>query len=597
MKDKTMQILNTQHDYRQFIGDTLLSKIKGQTYQEGSLRKMGDTEARENVIKFGGQIGENQTLDIEDLLFGRSTRLRILNGEYQYSSIVYTNNNNKFLPRLNPNELGERKTIDTPLGEMKVGVKIDDEIILCLDQLSQLSNFDTNNDGFVGVGDIGAKNLVLIGYDKDGAEVAFNFLDVMGGIDITQFFDCPKSETKKVFAAILRPEESHEQLKKENILDFFKAYADKSGWIDFTNPDIAEKIFGNNELDLSYRKKNADGTTKLERIYFNEDIESLRKMQKEGGRSFGWEYHAAKSLRNAGKDYVFNSNDTGALERLKNGSISYEYDSALRRMNGYSLYDAYEPSRKQLNSVIEAIDKMGATMNDASPTALNLAHLFHSATGLNYSEENFAKVKEGLESGGIEFLETLNNNANLTSDFVIGMQLNDIAGNITMLFGSGKEIKIAMEDLYSGNGELNMDADGNRASLMNEAREMSEEDLNNLDFAQVGIKDETGIIVSLKDLGITAIQKATYPDGRFLSFILTNADGNKINAQDLYNIFFVTSGGLESSHKEDSNVESNPESKSALENANKDSDSLSSKIRKMSNPLVYPNKPSVDVRI
>ncbi|MDE7255373.1 MAG: hypothetical protein K2N54_04260, partial [Helicobacter sp.] len=350
-------------------------------------------------------------------------------------------------------------------------------------------------------------------------------------------FDCPKSETKNGFAAILRPEESHEQLKKENILDFFKAYADKSGWIDFTNPDIAERIFGSNELDLSYRKKSDDGTTRLERIYFNEDIESLRKMQKEGGISFGWEYHAAKSLRNAGKDYVFNSKDAGALERLKNGSISYEYDSDLRRMNGYSLYDAYEPARKQLNSVIEAIDKMGVTMHDASPTALNLAHLFHGATGLNYSEENLARVKEGLESGGIEFLETLNNNANLTSDFVIGMQLNDIAGNITMLFGSGKEIKIALEDLYSGNGELNVDADGNRASLMNEAREMSQEDLNNLDFAQVGIKDETGTIVSLKDLGITAIQKATYPDGRFLSFILTNAEGAKMNAQDLYNIF------------------------------------------------------------
>ena len=266
-------------------------------------------------------------------------------------------------------------------------------------------------------------------------------------------------------------------------------------------------------------------------------------------------------------------------------------------MNGYSLYDSYEPTRKKLNNVIEAIDKMGATMNDASPTALNLASLFHSATGLNYSEENLARVKEGLENGGIEFLETLNDNSKLTSDFVIGMQLNDIAGNITMLFGSGKEVKIALEDLYSGNGELNVDADGNRASLMTEAREMSEEELNNLDFSQVGIKDETGTIVSLKDLGITAIQKATYPDGRFLSFILTNAEGKTFNAQDLYNIFFVTSGGLESSYKEDSNTESNAESKSALDNTNKDSDSLSSKIRKMSNPLVYPNKPSVDVRI
>ncbi|MDE6978410.1 MAG: hypothetical protein K2O85_02435, partial [Helicobacter sp.] len=157
----------------------------------------------------------------------------------------------------------------------------------------------------------------------------------------------------------------------------------------------------------------------------------------------------------------------------------------------------------------------------------------------------------------------------------------------------GKEIKIALEDLYSGNGELHADENGNRASLMTEAREMSQEDLNDLDFAQVGIKDESGTIVSLKDLGITAIQKATYPDGRFLSFILTNAEGVKINAQDLYNIAFLTSGGLESSHKEDSNVES----KSAFDHANKDSDSLSSKIRKMSNPLVFPNKPQVDVRI
>ncbi|MDE6978527.1 MAG: hypothetical protein K2O85_03050, partial [Helicobacter sp.] len=455
-----MRILNTQHNYMQFIGDTLLSKLKDKTYQEGSLRKLGDTEAQESVTKFGGQIGENQTLDMEDLLFGRSTRLRILNGEYQYNSIVYTNNNNNFLPHLDPSELGERRTIDTPLGEMKVGVKIDDETILCLDQLSQLSNFDTNNDGFVGVSDIGAKNLVLIGYDKEGTEVAFSFLDIMGGIDITQFFNS-KNGIKNSFAAILRPEESHEPLKKENILDFFKAYADKSGWIDFTNPDIAQRIFSENELDLSYRKKSADGTTRLERIYFNEDIESLRKMQKEGTKSFGWEYHAAKSLRNAGKDYVFNSKDTGALERLKNGSMSYEYDSYLRFKNGYSLYDAYEPTRKKLNNVIESIDKMGVTMNDASPTALDLANLFHSATGLNYSEENLVRVKEGLESGGIEFLETLNDNSHLASDYVIGMQLNDIAGNITMLFGSGKEIKIALEDLYSGNGELHADENGN----------------------------------------------------------------------------------------------------------------------------------------
>ncbi|MDE7256260.1 MAG: hypothetical protein K2N54_08830, partial [Helicobacter sp.] len=217
---------------------------------------------------------------------------------------------------------------------------------------------------------------------------------------------------------------------------------------------------------------------------------------------------------------------------------------------------------------------------------------FTDFTGLAYTEANMQKVKEGLENGGEEFLNSLTD-----IEAVTAMKLDKDSGKITLRFSSGRETTIAMEDLYSDSGEFIVDENGERAMQMSGAAEMSEEDLNNLDFAQVGIKDESGTIVSLKDLGITAIQKATYSDGRFLSFILTNADGAKMNAQDLYNIFFVTSGGLENAHKEDSNMESNADSKSALENANKDSDSLSSKIRKMSNPLVYPNKPSVDVRI
>ena len=534
-------------------------------------------------------------IDME--VFEMADLLRTVKG-YQYSN-PYTSLN--IVGQKSTTEMGDRNTIDTPLGEMRIGVRFDEKTTLYLDNLAQLAAFDTNNDGFLSSSDFAARNLVLIGYDKDGAEIEMSLLDVLGRVELTQFFDYSKNGIEKSFAAILRPEESHEQLKKENILEFFKTYADKSGWIDFTNPDIAERIFGSNKLDLSYRQKNADGTTRLKRISFNESIGSLRKMQAKGEKSFGWEYYAGKTLKGASSDYRFNLNDVGALERLKNGSMSYEYDSNLRYMNGHHPSDNYGHLTKYLNYLVENIEN--TNMHNGTDVANSLARDFHKFTGMNYSESNLAKLKEGLASGDMEFLNTLTTqigNVLYTSggdSVVIGMQLNDIAGNITLLFASGNEIKIALEDLYSGNGELNMDADGNRASLMNEAREMSEEDLNNLDFSQVGIKDETGTIVSLKDLGITAIQKATYPDGRFLSFILTNADGNKINAQDLYNIFFVTSGGLESSHKEDSNVESNTESKSALENANKDSDSLSSKIRKMSNPLVYPNKPSVDVRI
>ena len=539
---------------------------------------------------------EKGTITIDMEVFEMANLLRNVKG-YQYSN-PYTGLG--IIGQKSTTEMGDRSTIDTPLGEMKIGVRFDEKITLYLDNLAQLAAFDTNNDGFLTSNDLSAKNLILIGYDKDGAEVEMSLLDVLGGVELTQFFNYSKNGIENSFAATLRPEESHEQLKKENILEFFKTYADKSGWIDFTNPDIAERIFGSNKLDLSYRQKNADGTTRLKRISFNESIGSLRKMQAKGEKSFGWEYYAGKTLKGASSDYRFNLNDVGALERLKNGSMSYEYDSNLRYMNGHHPSDRYDILIATLNGIVKDIEN--TNMHNGTDAANRLARDFHDFTGMNYSESNLAKVKEGLARGDMEFLNTLTTQIDSvdylggTSE-VVGMQLNDIAGNITLLFASGNEIKINLEDLYSGNGELNMDANGNRASLMNEAREMSEEDLNNLDFAQVGIKDEIGTIVSLKDLGITAIQKATYPDGRFLSFILTNAEGNKINAQDLYNIFFVTSGGLESSHKEDSNVESNPESKSALDNANKDSDSLSSKIRKMSNPLVYPNKPSVDVRI
>lgn len=579
------------NDYAQYLQDKLDArrpKISEKEKREihDSFRNSSQAELQEAAANPQGK----GTIVIDMEVFEMANLLRTVK-DYQYSN-PYTSLN--IVGHKSTTEMGDRSTIDTPFGEMRIGVKFDEKTTLYLDNLAQLASFDTNNDGLLTSNDLSAKNLVLIGYDKDGAEVEMSLLDVLGGVELTQFFNYPKNGIERSFAAILRPEESHEPLKKENILDFFKAYADKSGWIDFTNPDIAQRIFSENELDLSYRQKNADGTTRLKRIYFDEDIEGLRKMQAEGKRFFGWEYHAAKSLRNAGKDYVFNSKDTGALERLKNGSMSYEYESSLRRMNGYHPSKEYEFATGVLGATITKIEE--TNMHNGSGETHSLARTFYAYTGMNYSESNLAKVKEGLASGDMEFLETLNENGNMrfvVQDYVIGMQLNDIAGNITMLFSSGKEVKIALEDLYSGNGELHVDENGNRASLMTEAREMSQEDLNNLDFAQVGIKDETGTIVSLKDLGITAIQKATYPDGRFLSFILTNAEGTKINAQDLYNIAFLTSGGLESSHKEDKE-----ESNNALaNNTNKDSDSLNHKIRKMSHPLVFPNKPQVDVRI
>ncbi|MDE7197123.1 MAG: hypothetical protein K2N69_08925, partial [Helicobacter sp.] len=200
---------------------------------------------------------EKGTITIDMEVFEMADLLRTVKG-YQYSN-PYTGLG--IIGQKSTTEMGDRSTIDTPLGEMKIGVRFDEKTTLYLDNLAQLAAFDTNNDGFLTSNDLSAKNLVLIGYDKDGAEIEMSLLDVLGGVELTQFFNYPKNGIKKSFAATLRPEESHEQLKKENILEFFKTYADKSGWIDFTNPDIAERIVGSNKLDLSYRQKNADGTT------------------------------------------------------------------------------------------------------------------------------------------------------------------------------------------------------------------------------------------------------------------------------------------------------------------------------------------------
>ena len=470
------------------------------------------------------------------------------------------------------NAKGLSNTINTPYGEMRVSLKMDG-FYYDVENLSELSYLDSYNDGLISKDDYLADKLVLRGYDANGDEVELNFLDVIGAFDLTELYNDKKAmlhskqhtsgtTTGNIALSLqgnssYRAEVSYQKHDTKNTIAFFESYADKNGWIDFKNDDVARRIFDSQSLQLAYRKVGADGTSRLEKI------------------SIGTNYDL--NLETFRKSPFMNHNFNGTL---------WQYFMA----SGLEMGTDFD--RKTMFSAIFNKETIGGGFNTLAFSDVRFAQAFTDFTGLAYTEANMQKVKEGLENGGEEFLNSLTD-----IEAVTAMKLDKDSGKITLRFSSGRETTIAMEDLYSESGEFIVDENGERAMQMNGAAEMSEEDLNNLDFAQVGIKDETGTIVSLKDLGITAIQKATYPDGRFLSFILTNADGNKINAQDLYNIFFVTSGGLESSHKEDSNTESNAESKSALDNTNKDSNSLTSKIRKMSNPLVYPNKPSVDVRI
>ncbi len=590
------------NDYAQYRRDIM----KNVTFDVLSFRQLNQDNTQKALADLKAKAASTQKMEIGALLKSQdATMLNVASVVLEWEYAFSDRGNQVLMTYANITEMGKRSTIDTPFGEMRVALKISDDVNLYFDQLSQLASFDVNNDGFIGANDINAKNLVLVGYDEDGKEIEINLLEALGGIDITQFFEHKpnafqsdyytgenglfKRESEAArrayhnaskynmgIATAFRPEESHQQLKKENVIEFFKSYADESGWIDFTNLDTFSRVFAEKGLDLSYRKTGADGVARLERINFYTDIRGMREAEEKGERFLAWEYQAAKALRGGGDDFVFKTKSPFASE--------------------YSLNDSYQDLRKKVGDLIESVEK--TKMDDGSYKSNSVASAFYQITGLHYSESNFEKIKEGFQNGGTEFLDQMSDTTHAiiawdTSKYLMGMQLNEDNGTITMLFQTGKEVTIAIEDLYSGNGELTVDENGNRASVMNEAREMSEEELNDLDFSQVGaVLDERGTVVSLKELGITAIQKATYGDGRFLSFILTNADGVKFTTQDLFNMSFISSGGLDSRHQSDSNAES----KSAFANVeDKNSSSTTSRMRKP-HPIVFPTSP-VDLHI
>lgn len=582
------------NDYAQYMRDKMSEGIKGKDLHAESLRQLSNAEVQEANAKFKS-LPSNGTFERYD-----GVSLTIDGAHYKFPGTSLFSRYYNSIKHPEVSEMGKCNTIDTPFGEMRVALKINDNVSIYLDQLSQLASFDVNADGFVGKSDINAKNLVLVGYDEDGNEIEINLMEALGGIDITQFFEYKPNAFQSDYysevgspirfeseaarrayhnaskfnmgiATEFRPEESHQQLKKENVIEFFKSYTDKSGWIDFTNLDTFSRVFAEKGLDLSYRKTGADGSTRLERINFYTNIKEMRETEEKGDRFLAWEYQAAKALRGGGDDFVFKSKNPFK--------------------NNYKISDSYNTLRENLNELVKTIESID--IGNGSYYSNYIANEFYQLTGMNFSESNFAILKEGLQNGGTEFLDKL---SDFNGDFfnvVVGMQLDEESSKITMLFGTGKEVTIAIEDLYSGNGELTVDENGNRASVMNEAREMSEEELNDLDFSQVGaVLDERGTVVSLKELGITAIQKATYGDGRFLSFILTNADGVKFTTQDLFNMSFISSGGLDSRHQSDSNAES----KSAFANVeDKNSSSTTSRMRKP-HPIVFPTSP-VDLHI
>ena len=188
------------NDYMQFLQDRWKEQFKDLNIQNVSFQKLDSTKAQEAATKLAETPVSQATKEALDMLNNPYS-------PYPYNGIIT-------IGKKTTTEMGDRSTIDTPFGEMKVAVKISDDVSVYLDSLAELASFDTNNNGFVDWDDINANKLVLRGFDESGAEVEFNLLDVLGAVELTQFFNYFKNGIKDSFAAILRPEESHEQLKK-----------------------------------------------------------------------------------------------------------------------------------------------------------------------------------------------------------------------------------------------------------------------------------------------------------------------------------------------------------------------------------------------
>ncbi|MDE7174371.1 MAG: hypothetical protein K2N70_08530, partial [Helicobacter sp.] len=155
------------NDYAQYRRDIM----KNVTFDASSFRQLNQDDTQKALADLKAKAASVQKMEIGALLKSQGkTTLNVasvlLEWEYHFS-----HTGNQWLSNVDVTEMGKRSTIDTPFGEMRVALKISDDVNLYFDQLSQLASFDVNNDGFIGANDINAKNLVLVGYDEDGKEI------------------------------------------------------------------------------------------------------------------------------------------------------------------------------------------------------------------------------------------------------------------------------------------------------------------------------------------------------------------------------------------------------------------------------------------
>lgn len=395
------------------------------------------------------------------------------------------------------NAAGKSQYLNTPFGEMQVFLDLDDDNdkygVGNLDFMGQLINLDINQDGFLDSSDEFFDKLKLKGYNSAGEEVILKLNDVYNALDLSKFVNTQKDVGawrqdrtyesngilygKPVVANgthLFRPEESYKRLNEDSANKFkemFKNNADESGWIDFTK---------------TYKDKNG-----LEHLVYENLLDKLDLAYSKVGL-----------------------NGESRLERL--------------RFNGYD--GRYGDNKAYLEDLKERFNKMYQDYYSKEGNTLAIQREFQVITGMKFSESKFKEFYEGLNNPATAMKYA---NALKDVDSVVAMKLND-NGMVTLKFNSGREISVDINDLWSSDGEFNVTDKGERASVMSEATSLNEEELNKLDFSEIGI-DSNGSIVSLAELGVEFIRKETFSNGRS-AFVLTTGSGKELVASTLYKI-------------------------------------------------------------
>lgn len=428
------------------------------------------------------------------------------------------------------NEYAQSEYLKTDFGDVKVFLDLYDNNDAfdrgSLPDIALLFNFDSNKDGLLNADDKFFDKLKVKGYDKDGNEKIAKLSDVVKYVDLEKFiskdhkehlkeyldkyltgelkilspffkplmddyFDKRMiNETSNPYNLFINAEYRYKRVEDKDVNEFFHNYADEDGWVDLR----ANNNIFDNFNNFAYVKQGLDDDFRLS------------------------EFNSIKS-----KDDL-NMGEYKYIQYQKNNLLKF--------------YDDYQEAKKEhlelineLKNIENPTDEMKALINNAdlgSTKMMAMQNDFTKNTGIEFSEKNLESLKSMFDKNEKKAAYAMND-----TDSVVAMKLNK-TGTITLKFDSGREITV--NELYNDIGKINT-INGKRVSVNLKVKTMSDEELNALDFHKIGVildKDGKDDLVSLKDLGVTAIK--SFGKKGFLLFL---GDNKTMSTKDMFNIMFL----------------------------------------------------------